>query len=342
MKKTKFASLIAVALSAVLVISACGSKGGEKSGGSGQGSSGETITLKLGHVAAKDYPYDVAARGFAKEVEEATNGKVKIEVFEAGQVGSERDMIEAVQLGNLDFYAGGTPPFVNFVPELSVFDMPFLFKDYEHVWKAYDGEIGKSLGQKIDAAGFKLLGYWDQGFKNISNNQKEIRKPEDMKGLKIRTQENPLLVDIYKALGAYPTPMPYPEVYTSIQQGVVHGYEGAIVPFADIKLYEVQKYLTEVRVNFASALHVMNKSKFDSLDPEIQQIILEKGEKYAKEQRKINMQKTEEMMELSKSEGVQIVKFEDIDLQAFRDAVKPIYDKYNENADLIAQIQALE
>jgi TRAP-type C4-dicarboxylate transport system substrate-binding protein len=198
------------------------------------------------------------------------------------------------------------------------------------------------LARKIEAAGFKFLGFWDQGFKNISNNKREVRTPADLKGVKIRTQENPLLVDIYKALGADATPMPFPEVYTSIQQGVVDGYEGSIVPFSDIKLYEIQDYLTEARINYAAAVHIMNKDKFESLDPELQQIIVDAAQKFEQEERKYNLEKTNELMELTKNEGVQVIGFDEIDLPAFREAVQPIYEHYNEFDDLMQKIKALE
>lgn len=328
-----------------MILSGCGSSGGtESQGNANQGSqeTTETIVFKLGHVSAPDLPYDIASKGFAREVEEKTNGKIKIEVYGSGQLGGDRDMIEQVQLGSLDFYAGSTAALTNFVPEFEVMDLPFLFNSNEHVYQALDGEIGQYLNEKLEEAGFVNLGYWEQGFKNISNNRREIRSAKDMEGIKMRIQESPLLSDTYKALGAHATPIPFPEVYTSIQQGVVEGYEGSIVPFSDIKLYEVQDYLSEARISFGAAVLLMNKEKFESLDEETQQILIEIGKKYALEERKINQEKINELMELAAQHGVKITKYEEMDIQSFKDAVQPVYDKYPQYKELVEKIRALE
>jgi len=330
-------------LAAGLILAGCGSSGGSK-GSSAQGGNTkqETIVLKLGHVSAPDLPYDIASKGFAKEVEERTNGKVKIEVFGGGQLGGDRDMIEQVQLGTLDFFAGSTAALTNFVPEFELMDLPFLFNSHEHVYRALDGEIGDFLNEKLEAAGFKNLGYWEQGFKNISNNKREIRTAKDMEGIKMRIQESPLLSETYKALGATATPMPFTEVYVAIQQGVVEGYEGSIVPFSDIKLYEVQKYLSEARISFGAAVLIMNKEKFESLDPDIQQILIEAGEKYELEERKVNQAKINELMDMVAEKGVQITRYEELDIQSFKDAVQPVYDNYPQYKELVEKIRALE
>lgn len=311
-----------------------------------QGDQGEqaevSMVLKLGHVSAPDLPYDIASKEFAKEVEERTNGKIKIEVYGSGQLGGDRDMIEQVQLGTLDLYAGSTASLTNFVPEFEVMDLPFLFNDHDHVYRALDGEVGQFLAEKLEGAGFKHLGYWEQGFKNISNNVREVRSAADMAGIRMRIQESPLLAETYKALGADTTPIAFPEVYTSIQQGVVDGYEGSIVPFSDIKLYEVQNYLSEARISFGAAVLIMNKEKFESLDEETQQIFIELGEKYALEERKVNQEFIDELMDLVAQEGVQIVPYEELDIQSFKEAVAPVYDKYPQYRELVEKIRALE
>ena len=327
-----------VLLAACLILSGCGGESTSTNGGETEG----TITLSLGHVSAPDLPYDIASKGFAQEVEQATNGKIKIEVFGSGQLGGDRDMIEQVQLGTLDFYAGSTASLTNFVPELEVMDLPFLFKNYEHVYAALDGEVGELLTKKIETNGFKNLGFWEQGFKNISNNERAVRSAEDMEGIKMRIQESPLLSETYRALGADPTPIPFPEVYTSIQQGVADGYEGSFVPFCDVKLYEVQDYLSEVQISFGSAILLMNKDRFDSLDPEIQKTIVELGEKYAKEERRVNREILDNLRKTAISEDVEVISYDEIDIQSFSEAVKPVYEKYSQFDELVSTIRALE
>lgn len=338
MKLKKIGLFGAAILTVGLLAAGCSTDGDT---GKDNGKNTEAITLKIGHVSAKDLPYDLASRGFAKDLEEATDGKVKVEVFEAGQLGGDRDMIEQVQLGTLDMFAGSTASLTNFVPEFSVMDLPFLFEDKEHVYEALDGEIGQSFNEKLESAGFVNLGYWEQGFKNISNSKTAVKSASDMKGIKMRTQESALLTDTYRALGSDPTPIPYPEVYTSIQQGVVQGYEGSYVPFSDVKLYEVQPHLSEVRISFGAAVMLINKETFNKFDKETQDIILDLGKKWALEERKFNAEKENELKELVKSEGVAIVDYDDLDIESFQKAVEPVYKTHNQYAELVEKIRAL-
>ena len=340
------AGWLLIAVLSLLVAAGCGSSSGDNDNGtSGEqeaGTSDEVITLKMGHSAIPGLPFDIGAKAFAEEVEKATNGKVVIDVYDSGQLGTERDMIEAVQYGTLDLYGASAAPLINFVPEVGVIDMPFIFTTYDEVWAALDGEVGQMLAEKINAAGFQFLGFWDEGFKNITNNQKEIRTVEDLKGLKIRTQENQVMVDTYKALGADPTPMAWGEIYTAIQQGVIDGYEGSYTPIVDGKLYEVQNYLTEARVNYAGAVHLMNKDKFESLDPDIQEIILEAAKKAAQIQRQASMEQMDEFKQTVIDAGLKIVEFEELDLAPFREKVQPIYEQYgSQYKELIEKIEAM-
>lgn len=338
---------------ALLVIVGCSSSG---SGGSSSpantpqengteeqpSANGEVITLQLGHSSIPDLPFDIGAKAFKEEVEKASEGRIIIEIYDSGQLGTERDMIEQVQYGTLDLYSASAAPLINFVPEIGVIDMPFIFTSYDEVWTALDGEVGAMLAEKIEEAGFKLLGFWDEGFKNITNSQKEIRTVEDLKGLKIRTQENQVMVDTYKALGADPTPMAWGEIYTAIQQGVIDGYEGSYTPIVDGKLYEVQKYLTEARVNYAGAVHLMNKDKFESLDPDLQQIIVQAAEHAAQIQRKASEEQMDEFKQVVIDNGLEIIEFEELDLAPFREMVQPIYEQYGpQYSELIEKIEAL-
>lgn len=312
-----------------LIMIGCGSGDKTKTNDSSGGSEGQdVITLDFGHPAAQDFPFDVAAKGFAEKVEKETDGRVKVNVYEAGALGSERDMIEQVQIGTLDMYGGAAAPLINFVPEIGVIDLPFLFTDYDEVWNSLDGELGNVLKEKIEGNGFKFLGFWDEGFKSITNNRKEIRSLEDLAGLKIRTQENQLLLDTFKAIGTDPTPMDWGEIYTSIQQGVIDGYEGSYTPIVDGKLYEVQDYLTEVRVNYAGAVHLMNKDLFESLDPDIQTVIEEAAAEYTQVQREASIERINEFKETIIENGIEIIEFDEIDIQPFIDSVQEIYDKY--------------
>lgn len=341
--KLSFALILSLIFSIMLIATGCGASGNKTSANKNEETSQvKPVTLKLGHISRKGSTYDIPARDFAKELEERTKGNVKIQVFEAGQLGGEVSMAEQIQLGSLDMGVINTGALSNFVPELNIFDFPFLFRNYEHVFKSFDGEVGKSLTESMRKAGFENLGFWDFGFKFVSNSKKEIRNISDMKGLKVRVMESPVLVDLYKSLGTDPTPIPFPEVYTSIQQGVVHGFEGSYISFTQGKLQEVQSHVSELQISYGAASFLINKDTFNKLDPDTQKIMHELSEKYNKIQRQVSMDEIIKQRALVKSAGVKVVDFKEIDLAPFKNAVKSVYDKNPKYADLVAKIQAIK
>ncbi|WP_158736829.1 TRAP transporter substrate-binding protein [Alteribacillus sp. YIM 98480] len=345
MKHFKWKSVISLA-AFLFIATGCGDDSSEESNSSeeanGNDSTGEAVTLQVGHPAAQDTSYDIAARQFAEELEEKTDGQVTLDVFESNQLGDERSMLEQVQSGSLDMAITAVAPATNFVPELQVLEMPFIFRDREHAYAAYDGEAGDALTERLEEEGFKNLGFWEYGMKNISTVDREITSPDDLDGLQIRTQENDLTIDTYNALGADPTPVPFPEVYTSAQQGVIEAYEGPYMSYADINLYEQLKYFNEIPIVMGNSIFVMNKDLFDELDTEIQDIIMELSEKYESMEREISVEKNEEYKETTEEAGVTIIPEEEIDLESFREAVQPIYDEYTEFEDIIEMVENAE
>lgn len=310
----------------------------------GQSGAGDgTIVLKVGHIAPEEHSYAKGFNQFAEAVEKETGGKVKFEIYGNGQLGGEREIIEQVQLGSLDMTVVTAGPVGNFVEEFSVLEMPFLFRDLDHVYKTLDGELGQSLMAELEKAGFKALGIWENGMRHLTNDQKPIRSPEDLKGMKMRTVENDVYVETYKALGADPTPIAFPEVYTSLQQKVVDGLDSSYGVFHSTKLYEVQKHLSEVGIYYAAAPLLMNKDKFESLPEDVQQVLVEKGREFAKVQRQINQEMEKEQKEDFIRKGGKVVEAEDLDLEAFRKAVQPVYEKYgNRFGDMIERIEAVK
>jgi tripartite ATP-independent transporter DctP family solute receptor len=300
----------------------------------------ETINLRLGTLASEGSSLLVGAEGFAEEIHEMTDGRVNIDIYPGAQLGSEVSMTEQVQLGSLDMALLTSTTVANFIEDLYVLELPFLMEDRDHAYRVFDGEIGEHLSDKLSDNGFKNLGFWEVGFRNISNNQGEIRSPEDLENFSIRVGETQILIDTYNALGANPTPIAFPEVYTSLQQGVADGFEGAYQPFEDINLYEIQDYLSEVRISYHSNVFVMNKETFESLDPDIQEVFLELGEKHTHLQRELNQEIEEEQKKTTQEAGVEIVEYEDLDIDLFREAVEPVYEKYEEQfGDLISDIE---
>ncbi len=204
----------------------------------------EGITIRVGHVLAPDHPYTDGLKMFAKLVSKKTNGKVTVDVFHSSQLGDERDMIEGLQLGTLEMALVSTAPLSDFTQKFLAFDLPFIFKDAESARKVVDGPIGNELFQALDGQQIKGLAYWENGFRSVTNNKRPIETPEDMKGLKIRTMENPVQMANFKSLGASPSPMAFGELFTALQQKTIDGQENPLPIVDTSKFYEVQDYLS--------------------------------------------------------------------------------------------------
>jgi tripartite ATP-independent transporter DctP family solute receptor len=324
-----------------MILTACG--GSKAEGESDNKDSGEDIVIKVGHIAPDEHSYTKGLEEFAKRVEEKTDGQVTFDMYGNGQLGGEREVIEQVQLGSLDMTMVTAGPLTNFVPEFAVLEMPFLFRDIDHVYATLDGDIGEELTDLIDAQGFKTLGLWENGLRHLTNDKKALKKPDDAKGLKFRTIENDLYIDSYKALGIDPTPIAFPEVYTSLQQGVIDGLDASYGVFHSTKLYEVQDQLSEVGMHYAAAPIFMNQAVFESYPEDVQDVLIETGEEMTAVQREINQDMEAEQKQDLIEKGVNIVEKNDVDMKAFEKAVQPVYDKYeSEFGDMIERIRAVE
>src|SRR6187551_310177 len=198
-------------------------------------------TMKMNISVAQNSHYGVAIDTFAREVETRTSGRYKIQNFYAGALGAERESIEGVQLGTLDLTMTSTGPVPNFVPEIAILDIPFLFRDYAHARAVLDGPIGHDLLKKFDAKGFKALAWAENGFRHMTNSKRDVKLPEDLKGLKMRTMENPVHIAAYKGFGIVTTPMAFPEVFTALKQGTVDGQENPLSVIISAKFDQVQK-----------------------------------------------------------------------------------------------------
>jgi len=235
----------------------------------------KSMTLKFGHVCSKDHPYNTSAKKFAQLVEENSKGSIKINVFPAGALGGERDITENLQMGTIDFMWNSMGVAATFVPEVNVFNLPFIFKGREHFIKVAEGPIGKRLLNKFEKVHFKGLAFCAPIFRVPMNNRGPINTPDDIKGLKIRLMKVPMHITTYKALGASPSPIPFPELYSALQLGVVDANENALGTLNTAKLYEVQKYLTLLPVFSNGSVLIMSKMSWDKLSAEQQQAILD-------------------------------------------------------------------
>ncbi len=246
--------------------------------------------MKISISTAQNSHQGVAIDTFAREVERRTNGRYKVQTFYNGSLGGERESIEAVQLGTQELAFSSTGPVPNFVPDTKILDVPFLFRDKAHARAVLDGPIGQDLLTKFDSKGFKALAWAENGFRHMTNSKRSVQKPEDLKGLKMRTMENPVHIAAYKGFGIITTPMAFPEVFTALQQGTVDGQENPLSVIIAAKFDQVQKHLSLTGHVYSPAIFLMNKASFDKLSAADKQAFLDA----AKEGTKVNRARVDE------------------------------------------------
>jgi len=297
--------------------------------------------LKLGHVLAKGSHYDVGANVFCDELDKGTQGRYKCQVFPASALGGEREEIEAVQLGTQDLVITSTGPVGNFVPEIKVVDIPFLFRDYEHARKTLDGAIGQDMLAKFPAHGLVALAWSENGFRHMTNNKRPIVQATDAAGLKMRTMENKVHMEGYRSFGILPTPMAFPEVFGALQQGVVDGQENPIPVILASKFSQVQKHLSMTGHVYSPALLLTSPRIWGKLTDADKKAFKDAAAKsVAATRKKVNDDEAGGIAQLKK-DGMQVV--EQVNGASFREALKPAYASYAKEfgAERIAAIQAL-
>src|SRR5438034_705483 len=279
--------------------------------------------LKMNISVAQNSHYGVAIDTFAREVEKRTNGRYKVQNFYAGALGAERESIEGVQLGTLDLTMTSTGPVPNFVPEVAILDIPFLFRDYAHARAVLDGPIGQELLAKFPAKGMVGLAWAENGFRHMTNSKRPVNVPEDLKGLKMRTMENPIHIEAYRQFGILPTPMAFTEVFTALQQGTVDGQENPLSVITAAKLDQVQKYLSLTGHVYSPAVFLMNKAQWDKLNDADRQAFIEAAREGVKANRaRVDDDERKAVADL-RAKGMTVA--ENVDRTRFQAALGPVY-----------------
>lgn len=300
---------------------------------------GAQTVMKIGYATTLASHYGVGSSAFCDDVEKGTQGRYKCQHFPSSALGGEREMIEAVQLGTLDIVNTSTGPVGNFVPEIKIVDIPFLFRDYDHARHVMDGPIGQEILSKFPAKGLVALAWTENGFRHMTNNKRPIVKPADAAGLKMRTMENKVHMDGYRTFGIQPTPMAFPEVFGALQQGTVDGQENPIPVILASKFSQVQKHLSLTGHVYSPALLITSPRLMNKLSEADKKVFYAAAKKATVAQRKkVNEDEANGIAQLEK-EGMSVVK--KVDGQAFRDALKPAFASYDKEfgADNIRKIQ---
>ena len=291
-----------------------------------QGALAKSMNIKLAHVVNEKDAFHVCALKFKEVVEKESQGEITVTIYPNAKLGDERALLEGMKMGVVDAGIITSGPIINFIPEFGIFDLPFLFRSPEHAYAVLDGPIGTKLLQKMESQGWKGLAYGERGFRNLTNSKRPVTTPDDIKGLKIRLMQNPIYVDAFKALGANAVPMAWTEALTALQQKTIDGQENPLNVIVAFKLYESQKYLSLTRHAYAPNVIMMSMKTWKKLSPEQQAIIQKAATLASKANRQYDNDKAAEWLAFLKDQGMQVV--ENPDLDAFRKAVEPVYEKY--------------
>jgi tripartite ATP-independent transporter DctP family solute receptor len=281
------------------------------------------IVIRLGHVGFTGSLFEKTANHFEKLVEARSQGAVDIRVFGASQLGKDKEMMQAVRLGNLEMCLPSTVvPAV--APIFGFQELPFLFKDRAHVERALLGPVGWKLNDVLETKGYIILGFWENGFRKITNNKRPVNVPKDLAGIKLRTPKSPARVKLFKTLGANPTSMSFKEVFSALQQGVIDGQENPMAQIMSAKFYEVQKYLSISNHVYTPGYALIGKKFFEGLPPEIQYTLKISAADTGDFARMTGTQMDDVLMK----EAANHMKINTIQRDAFMKASKSLYDNY--------------
>ena len=293
--------------------------------------------IKLADVVNAKDSFNVAAEKFKEVVEKESGGKIKVKIYPNAELGDERSLIEGMQEGTIDMGVITDGPIANFLPEIAVFEMPYLFRTPQEAYYILDGPVGQKVLKDLEKVNLHGLAFAERGFRNITNSKRPIRTASDVKGLKIRVMENPLYVDTFKALGANAVPMAWGDCLTALKQGTIDGQENPVVVIYSFKLWESQKYMTMDRHTYAPATILMSLKLWKSLTPQEQKLFTEAADEARDAARKYDNDNEAAQLAVIKKH-MQVI--ENPDLASFRKAVQPVYEKYGPKfGDLLTQIQ---
>lgn len=297
------------------------------------------VRLKLGHVAQTSHPFHTGAMKLAELAKQYSGGELVIDVFPASQIGNERDLIEGARMGTVDMLLTSTAPVMGFEKRFGVLDMPYVFRDVAHAHKILDGSVGQQLFAALEPKGLKGLAWFENGFRDITNSRHEIKSVDDLRGLKIRTMENPIHIAYFKKLGAVPQPMAFGELYPALEKKVVDGQENPIGAIVTGRFYEVQKYASLTAHVYSGVPVLVSMKRFNSLTKAQQDALLRAAREAAVFQRAQLASQDKDGIELLRKHGVTIT---EPDRAAFAAAAESVRTSFADKTDPSLLRQILE
>lgn len=298
--------------------------------------------VKFSYVNAKGHPQDQGAVKFAELVAAKSGGRIKVATFPGGVLGGDLQTVSALQGGTVEMTVLNAGLLSTQVKEMAVFDLPFLFANAEEADAVADGPIGQKLLAKLTEKGLVGLAYWDLGFRNLTNSKRPVARLEDIAGLKVRVVQSPVYIDMFNALGANAAPMPFPEVYTALEQNAIDGQENPITLIRTSKFYEVQRHLALTRHMFNPQVLLASRKLWDSLSADERKLFTEAAVEATAYQRKVNRAFDAESLGELKKAGMQVTEIAPAEVARMREKVRPVIEKHSAKigAETIQEVNA--
>ncbi|SDF82188.1 TRAP transporter substrate-binding protein [Phytopseudomonas seleniipraecipitans] len=285
-------------------------------------------TIKFAATSPKGTPPAIGMDLFAKKVSERSGGKIKVRTFPNGVLGGDVQVLSSLQGGVIEMMTWNAGLMLNHVTDFGILDFPFLYTDTAKVDAMLDGEVGRMLTDQLPEQKLVGLAFWELGVRNLTNNKRPVEKLEDIAGLKIRAQQSPLFLDVWRALGANPTPLPFTEVHTALETGTVDGQENPAALILASKFNEVQKYMSLTRHNYNPQIVLIGKTFWDTLNDDEKKLLTDVAMEVRLEQRKISREADSKAIAELEASGMQVNKVSDAEIARIQETVRPVVDKY--------------
>lgn len=289
----------------------------------------QTRTIKFANQNAEGHPIVLGMQKFAEIVAAKSGGKLKVNVFPGGALGSDQANLSALQGGTLEMASMNSGIFASVVKDFAIYDFPFLFGNAKEADAVVDGPFGTGLHKKLEDKGLVGLAYYELGFRQLTNSKRAVAKVEDIAGLKLRVIPNPINIDWVTALGANPTPLPFPELYAALEQKAVDGQENPVATIRGAKLYEVQKYMTLTNHQYNPQSVVISKRFWDSLSADEKKVLQDAATESAKYEREQSRAQAASILEELKKAGMQVTELPPAEVTKLRDKMKPVIAKHS-------------
>ncbi|HHJ1298178.1 MULTISPECIES: TRAP transporter substrate-binding protein [Pseudomonas] len=296
--------------------------------------------IKFAATSPKGTPPAIGMELFAKKVQERSDGKIKVRTFPNGVLGGDVQVLSSLQGGVVEMMTWNAGLMINHVTDFGILDFPFLYTDTAKVDAMLDGEVGKILTDQLPEKNLVGLAFWELGVRNLTNNARPVQSLEDIAGLKIRAQQSPLFLDVWAALGANPTPLPFTEVHTALETGTVDGQENPAALILASRFNEVQKYLSLTRHNYNPQIVLISKTFWDTLNRDEQQLLTEVAQEVRLEQRRISREADSKAIAELRSDGMQVNDMPAEEVARIQARIRPVVDKYAAqiNPELVSKV----